>query len=1400
MRRFLTKCALALGIVTLACSSGDLTSPDTTSGGSNNVPTTVVITPPSSPDIVVGTTVNLVVAVKNASGQDINGLVIVWSTSDATVASITQTGVVTGVKVGSATITGTVGTRSATLVMNVIPVPVRTVAVTLKGALIVGEAAPAAFVASDASGNALSGRTAVWSSRNAAVASVTAAGVVTAVSVGTATIDAVVGGITGSATVVVNPVPPAPVKAVNVSVKTNLIVAETVTAFASTLDASGGALTGRAVTWSSSNSDVVSVSAIGAVTAVAAGTATISATSEGIQGTATIVVSLPPSAVKTVMVRLVDPTPFPGLTSQAIATTLDVNGVVLTGKSITWSSSNSAVATVSELGIVTAVSSGAAAITATSEGQIGSAIITVLPPPGAIGTVIVTANPQTITVGHTSTLTVVLRDNTNAIVTGHSITYSTSNPTVAVVSATGIVTGVAPGTVSIFAQSEGRTGTVSMVVSPVAISQVLVNASSLTVQPLLSTQASATTRDADNNVLTGRTVTWASSNPAAAIVSTTGLVTGVASGTTSITATSEGISGSVTISVPPVATVNATAVNTIRQPGQTTQATASLLDAASVVAVNRSVTWSSSNPAVATVNSSTGLVTALGPGTTNIQAASEGITGFVVITVPPVATINVTAVATILQPTQTTQATAVLLDASAAVATNRTVTWSSTNPAAATVSASGLVTAVASGTTSIKATSEGINGSVTVTVPPVATVVVTASANNLLLNGTSQMTAVPKDAGNNALTNRSVTWTSGTPAVATVSSTGLVTAHQLGTSIITGTVEGIAGNFIITVIAPVGSIAVSSTANGLLLGQSANVSALILDTFGVPVTTIPPVWSSSNPAKATVTQGGVVTAVNGGTFANVLISATAGGVTSSTSIAVTGHMPEVVPNLPTFMNTAAPAAPDVGGTIINVNSSAQLTAALATANPGDVIQLANNILYTGNFLLPNKGSVTKWITIRPANFASLPAEGTRMTPLIAASLNLPMIRSPNSEGAFKTAASANHYRIIGLDIGLATSQNQIYSIVAFESATGQNTLAQVPHDLVLDRSWVHGNAVQTVRRCVVINSGSTAIIDSYLSDCHELGSDSQAILGYNGPGPFKIVNNYLEGAGETVMFGGADPDIPNLVPSDIEIRRNHFFKPLAWRPLWTVKNHLELKNSQRVLIEGNVFDQVWSNAQTGTSVLFKSTNQSGNCPWCVTQDVTCRFNQLTNVGNGFNIAGAPEGNVITHARRISVTDNLVYKINIAPFDGDGRGLVMGGDPADVTVAHNTFFAPTNTGVLFGPLGQATVRFSFRDNIFGGGQYGGVIGDGFSGVAAFSNYAPDGSMKSNVFIYTNGTPPGPFQQNYYDFNIASVGFVSVLGGDFHLAPTSQFKAFGTEGRDPGADLNALATAIQGVVIP
>src|SRR5437660_12102447 len=148
---------------------------------------------------------------------------------------------------------------------------------------------------------------------------------------------------------------------------------------------------------------------------------------------------------------------------------------------------------------------------------------------------------------------------------------------------------------------------------------------------------------------------------------------------------------------------------------------------------------------------------------------------------------------------------------------------------------------------------------------------------------------------------------------------------------------------------------------------------------------------------------------------------------------------------------------------------------------------------------------------------------------------------------------------------------------------GETSTATLPHDIIIDRCYIHGNAGQAAIRGVALNGSRIAVIDSYLAEFKDQGSDTQALAGWNGPGPFKIVNNYLEAAGENLLFGGAAPRIPGLVPSDIEIRRNLLAKSVSWNPgdpayagtRWTVKYILELKKARRVLIDGNLLERNW---------------------------------------------------------------------------------------------------------------------------------------------------------------------------------------------------------------------------------
>ncbi|HKN57268.1 MAG TPA: Ig-like domain-containing protein, partial [Gemmatimonadaceae bacterium] len=340
--------------------------------------------------------------------------------------------------------------------------------------------------------------------------------------------------------------------------------------------------------------------------------------------------------------------------------------------------------------------------------------------------------PSTLLVGQTQRGTATPLDKSGSPLSNRTVTWGTSAAQVATVDNSGLIAAVAPGNALITAASEGVSSQANLIVaepSPAPVSTVSVSLAAGSLSPGQTTQASAIPRDANNNVLAGRSIAWTSSNTGVATVNASGVVSAVAVGSAQIIATSESKSGSATLTVAapppvPVASVSVTLAASSLTPGQTTQATATTRDASNNVLTGRAITWSSSNTGVATVSSS-GLVTAIAVGSVQIVAACEGKSGAATLTVNnptpiAVASVSVTLANSSLTPGLTTQATATTRDANNNVLTGRTIAWNSSNNALATVSASGLVTAVAVGSVQITATSEGKTGSANLAVvsPP----------------------------------------------------------------------------------------------------------------------------------------------------------------------------------------------------------------------------------------------------------------------------------------------------------------------------------------------------------------------------------------------------------------------------------------------------------------------------------------------------------------------------------------------------------------------------------------------------------------------------------------------------------------------------------------------------------
>ncbi|MBL8186982.1 MAG: fibronectin type III domain-containing protein, partial [Acidobacteria bacterium] len=493
--------------------------------------------------------------------------------------------------------------------------------------------------------------------------------------------------------------------------------------------------------------------------------------------------------------------------------------------------------------------------------------------------------------------------------------------------------------------------------------------------------------------------------------------------------------------------------------------------------------------------------------------------------------------------------------------------------------------------------------------------------------------------------------------------------------------------------------------------------------------------------------------------------------------AATPELPRVLLNT-TYTPLSGPA--------ITVNSGGDLQAAINQAQPGTTILLQAGATFTGNFTLPNKTG-TGWIIIRSSTpDANLPQPGTRIGPQNASLL--PKILTPNTDAAIMTAPGAHNYRLIGLEIGIQSGVALNYGIVKLGDGSGaQNSLSQVPQDIIVDRCYIHGNSTGDVSRGIALNSGRTAVIDSFISECHAVGMDTQAICGWNGPGPFKIVNNYLEGAGENFMLGGADPSISNLVPSDIEFRNNHVYKPLRWKVgeptyagiRWSVKNLFELKNAQRIWIDGNIFENNWAESQNGFAVILKSVNQDGSAPWSTTCDVTFTNNIIRHSGSGINLLGTDPSQAGIVMRRVLIRNNLFDDINGPRWgNADGKFLQICEAP-DVVVDHNTAI---QTGDAITTYGSTSLNFVFTNNILAHGPYG-VKGDGKgTGNDTLNTYFPGAVFSKNVLV--NGISSNYPAGNFFPSAFSAVGFVDLTGGDYRLSTTSSYRNAGTDGLDIG----------------
>jgi len=558
--------------------------------------------------------------------------------------------------------------------------------------------------------------------------------------------------------------------------------------------------------------------------------------------------------------------------------------------------------------------------------------------------------------------------------------------------------------------------------------------------------------------------------------------------------------------------------------------------------------------------------------------------------------------------------------------------------------------------------------------------------------------------------------------------------------------------------------------------------------------------------------------------------------------------------LPRLTVKSAVADTPAPGRVRNVKATDNLQEALDSAKCGDTLKLEAGATFQGTFRIPNKPcDDSHWIIVRTsAPDDSLPPEGTRMTPCyagVASLLGRPDYRcdkprnvlakiafdGKGDSGPLILMGGANHYRFLGLEITRAKPDGHMRNLV-------QPDKEGSVHHIVFDRLWVHGVANEETKAGIHLsNTNYMAVVDSYLNDFHCIArkgacTDAQAVNGGGGNiagGPYKIDNNFLEASGQSILFGGAPA---TTTPTDIEVRRNHMFKPLTWKPgdanfvggptgePFIVKNNFELKNAQRVLLEGNILENSWGGfSQTGFSILLTPKNQApGVCPICKVTDVTIRYNRVIRVAGVLQIANALGGHndenlISAGGGRYSIHDLVAEEIQQKDFKGPGSFAMIGSKIPplhDVWITNCTAFPPGVLISVYNPSeGPKMTGIKIEDNIFGASERQIGSTGGGPGNCAFQpgKLGPEGVLKScfaeqsfasNVIVGGRGSWPA---SNVAVKDEASLGLRNISKGDFRpcgqgdsgCGKVSPALKAGRNGRNAGADMDAIEKAIAGV---
>lgn len=554
-----------------------------------------------------------------------------------------------------------------------------------------------------------------------------------------------------------------------------------------------------------------------------------------------------------------------------------------------------------------------------------------------------------------------------------------------------------------------------------------------------------------------------------------------------------------------------------------------------------------------------------------------------------------------------------------------------------------------------------------------------------------------------------------------------------------------------------------------------------------------------------------------------------------------------LPTLPqATVNTTMPA---ITGTTYTVSACNTLqstldTAAAASASLNHAININVGLTCTGPYVLPAHNSGSGWIVIRSSNYASLPAEGTRISTSDAT--NMPTIKygQASENAAIYAASNAQRYRFVGINFTDNNSYTVNYAFIQTgRGGSGGTNTGYFVFDRVLFRPTSN---IPTGRAIYAdADVGNVAIIDSYCSGVYgttSLIGDTQCFLFISNAGPILIRNNYLSAAGENVMFCGGEPFNINVnqqyMPKDITIQRNLFEKETStWNTDngYTVKTLFETKCGNRILVEGNIFQN-----QTGYQgdVAFRLTprNEYVNPSYIEVSDLTIRHNIVRNVANWINAIASDDGSVdpgtfptsgsySNHSKRWAIHNNLVYGLGNTCYPSTNCGSVMsiafGGSGSncydyvttckmeDLSFFHNTIDKVTQR--WFCVMSAGEVNLDYRDNLINNNSSNGIYNcdsntDGIGTAALNVWYGGTWTMTNNTVaaVTSSGSYPSGGSTNSYPASYTSIQWVTPCTAtppctgtyDYSLQAGSPAKSSASDGADRGVDLAALNAAHSG----